>query len=228
MGSNKDDKGNDKPKKVIVIRHGCDFPKNKLADTGKDGNGFTAYLPSESGNKYISYPIQALSDFGCRQAMALSIALPKFIKHNEFAPITKVNIQDPSPIRPNYETSNPFRTVFNFIHNCQIKNVSFTNVKNDVRTNIPIDTPSDGSLLLCYTSQIINGDNKQPNKPEKDSILERLGTKFKVPNKDSIKGPPLKGYTIYVFGEGEVKYYHLDVDSKSIKEKGFVNNPGCP
>ena len=168
-----------------------------------------------------------MSDFGCKQAMALSNALPKFINDNNIAPITKVNIQDPSPKSPNAETSNPFRTVFDFIHNCQIKNVSFTNVKNGDRKNIPIDIPSDGSLLLCYTSQIINGDKKRKNNPEPDSILYRLGEKFNIPGKNSIRGPPWKGYTIYVFSEEKLGLYHLDVDTETIKNDGFLSKPLC-
>jgi len=212
------DMGKGKDKKVIVIRHGCDL------DNWSTGT-YTGYLPS--GEKK-TYGLQGLSPFGCEQAHALAVALPKFIKAKNYAPITQVSVQDPSP---SGETSNPFRTIFNFIKSCNIKNVTFSNIKStNSHTGKYVNTNdnSSGSLLLCYTSQVINGTNKRINNPEQDSILYKLQRQFNVPG--TIKGPPWKAYTVYVFSEGRVEYYHLDTDKKVIVgygNDGWDGNKPC-
>ena len=210
------DMGTGKDKKVIVIRHGCDLDK-------WSSGTYTSYLPS---GETKTYGLQGLSPFGCEQAHALAVALPKFIKDKNYAPITEVSVQDPSP---SGETSNPFRTVFNFIKSCNIKNVTFNNIKSTkyhTGKNVNTNNNTDGSLLLCYTSQVINGINKRINNPEQDSILYKLQRQFNV--QGVIKGPPWKAYTIYVFSEGRVEYYHLDTDKKEIVGDGWLSgNKPC-
>jgi len=207
------DMGNGKDKKVIVVRHACDL------DNWSFGN-YVSFLPLDKKQ----YNLQGLSDFGCEQAHALAVALPKFIKEKGYAPITEVSVQDPSP---SGETSNPFRTIFNLVKSCNIQNLTFTDTKSVGGTgkNVNITSDTNGSLLLCYTSQVINGVNKRINNPEPDSILYKLQKHFNIP--EQIMGPPWKAYTIYVFSEGIVEYYHLDKDKKEIVKDGWSGNKPC-
>lgn len=160
--------------------------------------------------------------------VALSVALPKFINNMKYAPITKVSVQDPSPVG---ETSNPFRTVFNFIQSCNIKDVDLINTRTKGMNNVPVDTDSiTGTLLYCYTAQILDGGNGRDteikNNPEKDSILYKLKHKFNI--KSTIYCPPWKAYTIYVFSEDKLDTFHLDVDSETIiPDYGFDGHKPC-
>jgi len=204
--------GTETDKKVIVIRHACDLDKFIY---GK----YNAQLPSGNTKQYN---LQGLSDLGCKQAYALSVALPKFIDENKYAPITKVSVQDP---HPDGETSNPFRTVFNFIQSCNIKDVDFIDTKTKTMDNVSVNTNNtSGSLLYCYTSQVLGGNIV--NDPEENSVLFKLKNKFNI--KSTILKPPWKAYTIYVFSEGNLEYYHLDVDNKIIIEgNGFGGKKPC-
>ena len=181
---------------------------------------YNAQLPSGDRKPY---GLQGLSDLGCKQAYALSVALPKFIKDKKYAPITKVSVQDPSP---NGETSNPFRNIFNFIQSCNIKDIEFVNTKTGGMTNVPVNTDTTGFLLYCYTSQVLNGSNKRKNNPEENSVLYKLMNKFNI--KSTIYSPPWKAYTIYVFSEGDLNVFHLDVDEqKIVTGYGFDGHKPC-
>lgn len=204
--------GNGTDKKVIVIRHGHDFPDGKPIDMGS----YTAYMPS---GQQVNYNGQWLSTLGCDEAYAYAKALPEFIASKQYAPIVKVITNDPSPIpgKRAIQPSNPFRTIYDFITNCNIKNVQLTRSNSDINYNEKLD----GSLLMCMTSDDLCGKNKRVNNPESGSILYTLQKKFNVPG--NIISPPVKGTTVYVFSQGEVKYYHLDLLSKKNHKRVCLN-----
>ena len=153
-----------------------------------------------------------MSDQGCEEANAYAIAFPDFLKSKGYAPISKVVVMDP---RPDNATSNPLRTVFSLIHNCNITDIQYIDGPSHINN---ITYSNDGSTLMCFDAVTIDGADKPHNDPGKNSILRMLSKKFNVPK--HILGPPVKGSTVYVFSQGHVDYYHLDVGSKKIKS-GF-------
>jgi hypothetical protein len=208
-------------KKIIVIRHGHD---KDFVDEGYGDNKFKAYLP---GNKKKEFELQWLSNLGCREAAAYAVALPKFIKDYKYAPIVKVFTQDPDVKE---ETSNPFRTIYNFIINCNIQDVVFTIPIKDEEKQTIVSSPDDiiyntddasGSIIMCYTSQAISGMDKSST-PEDGSIFRHIMNSMNI--KENFEGPPCKGSTVYVFGKddidrskGTVELFHLDVNSNEIR-----------
>ena len=193
-------------KKIIIIRHGQDKdPADSYYDHG--GKKFKAYLPNNSTKEY---GLQWLSDIGCEQAEAYAIALPKFIKQQKYSPVVKVFTQDPDPFG---ETSNPMRTIYDFIINCDIQDVEFNHPPGDNLSSYTTDD-IEGSVVMCFTSQVINGNHKQ-HYQEKGSILYNIKKKMGIT--DNLKGPPGKGTSIYVISSnGKVEYFNLDTPSKTI------------
>lgn len=199
-------------KKIIVIRHGHDKDNvDNYRYTG--GIKYKAYLPNYDEKEY---GLQWLSKLGCKEAAAYAVALPKFIKEQGYSPIVKVFTQDPDVTGG---TSNPFRTIYNFITNCDIKDVVFTRpeVKTDGKiynNDITYNTDKvNGSVIMCYTSQAISGMQKTTI-PEEGSIFKNLMKSMNI--KDSFKGPPCKGTTLYVFSYGKVELFHLDINNEII------------
>jgi len=185
-------------KKIIVIRHGHD---KKYSDQGYGSNKFKGYLP---GDQNKEFELQWLSNLGCREAAAYAVALSKFIKEQEYAPIVKVFTQDPDV---STETSNPFRTIYNFIINCNIQDIVFTIPIKDKEKNTISSSPNDiiyntddvnGSIIMCYTAQAISGMGKT-NNPEDGSIFRHIINSMNI--NDYFEGPPCKGTTVYVFGK---------------------------
>ena len=64
------------------------------------------------------------------------------------------------------------------------------------------------------------------NNPEENSVLYKLMNKFNI--KSTIYSPPWKAYTIYVFSQGKLDVFHLDVDNQKIVEGyGFDGHKPC-
>jgi hypothetical protein len=182
-----------------------------------DQGDFTSYMPN--GDK-VKYQGQWLNDRGCSEANALSIALPKFIKQQQYAPVTKVMTRNPNT-NPQWDayiqTSNPIRTVYSFILNCDIKDVQ---LYRDIPTADTNDYDTSGSLLICGNAYDMNFNDKRGDAhiPRPGSILGELRAKFNIHNQavNTIMTPAKKGSSIYVFSQGSIEHYHLDVESQSI------------
>lgn len=195
--------GNSKNKKIIVMRHGHD-------KSGRDTGPFTAVLPDLSTK---TYNVQWLSTHGEFEALQYAKALPNFIKNFDIAPVVKVATQDPGETDWD-STSNPFRTIYNFITNCNIRDVEFTKDKIPYEGTLSTENLN-GSLLICSTSQLINGPAKNPDNPEGGSILRKLMDRLGI---GTIKSPPHKSNQIYVFDEknGTLDYFYFDVEKDEI------------